>query len=297
MEPKWEVLIKNAAKTIGEGPHWEENNQKLLFVDIYENCFKRWDYNTGEIETKTCGDTIGFIVPRQGNTDEYLLGLGQTISKLDWQTGNCEEIVRVEDGYSTRFNDAKCDPLGNLWAGTMGFEEKVAPALGSLYKLNTKKELSTKVENVFISNGLAWTEDLATMFYIDSIPKEVYAFDFDKQSADISNKRTVIKFPDEMECPDGMTIDLNGNLWIAFYGSYQIIQFDPVKGKILKTVKLPSKNITSCCFGGKDYSELFVTSARYKFTSEEMEREPLSGSVFRITNCGAKGSPPFSFNC
>lgn len=65
------------------------------------------------------GDTVGFIVPRQGNADEYLLGLGQTISKLDWQTGNCEEIVRVEDGYSTRFNDAKCDPLGNLWAGLL----------------------------------------------------------------------------------------------------------------------------------------------------------------------------------
>ncbi|CAD5121147.1 DgyrCDS9682 [Dimorphilus gyrociliatus] len=298
MEPKWEVLIANAAKSIGEGPHWEEKSESLLYVDIYDNSCMRWNSKTGEIQTRNCGQTVGFIVPKKGNTDEYLLGLGQTISKLDWQTGNCEEIVRVEDGYSTRFNDGKCDPLGNLWAGTMGFETgpaTVEPGLGSLYRLDKECKLRKEIGKISISNGLAWTIDLKTMFYIDSTPKELYAFDYDKESGNISNQRTVIKFDDAMGSPDGMTIDRNGYLWIAFYGSYQVIQFDPIKAKIVQSVKLPAKHITSCCFGGEDYSELYVTCARHNYTAKDMEKEPLAGSVFRITNTGSKGMPQNSY--
>lgn len=50
---------------------------------------------------------------------------------------------------------------------------------GSLYSLEVDGTVKTHKTNVSISNGLTWTEDNRTMFYIDSVPRKIWAYDFD----------------------------------------------------------------------------------------------------------------------
>ena len=64
----------------------------------------------------------------------------------------------------------------------MGLEKQVAVVekeQGSLYCIDTDGTIKKHLDKVSISNGLAWSADNKTMYYIDSIPRCVYAFDYD----------------------------------------------------------------------------------------------------------------------
>jgi len=229
----------------------------------------------------------------------YIVSSLRKLCHLDWDTQTVTDLHEVPVvGTEDRFNDGKCDPMGRLWAGTMGYESTPGqPEIGkgSLFLLN-KGQLSTKVSPVSISNGLAWSHDKTIMYYIDSIPRVVYAYDYDNATGDITNQRVAVDFNRwsiaEVGLPDGMTIDMDGKLWVAGYLSSKVMQFDPTNGALLRSITVPGIRTTSCCFGGKDYSELYVTSARQGWTEEEFRtKDPQAGSLFRITGLGAKGGP------
>jgi len=144
------------------------------------------------------------------------------------------------------------------------------------------KTVTKKVTEVGISNGLAWSLDYKTMYYIDSTLQRVDAFDYDVETGNIANRRTVIENPKDFGIPDGMTIDSEGKLWVALWEGSAITRWDPTNGKLLLKIALPAKRITSASFGGEDLSELYVTSAA--------KGEPYpNGALFRITNLGVKG--------
>merc|ERR550532_660465 len=139
-----------------------------------------------------------------------MLGLGRRLALYEWDTGMVSTVQEVELDSGTRFNDGKCDAKGRLWAGTMGPEvgnAKVEPEAGALYCLDVDRSIEKKVSKVHISNGMAWTEDNKTMYYIDSIPRKVYAYDFDLETGNISNRRTAVEFAPGTEAeygvPDG----------------------------------------------------------------------------------------------
>merc|ERR1711860_9899 len=189
-----EVAVKDACSTIGEGPHWDEASQSLYYVDIEAKSVHRWNSVTGEDQKITLDQTIGFVVPwKKGGV---VIGLGKTFAHLDWDTKKVTILQEVDQGKDTRLNDGKCDPRGRIWAGTMALEKEVAvvdPEQGSLYCLYTDGSVKKHVEKVTISNGLAWSADNKTMYYIDSIPRCVYAFDYDIDNGTVSNKRIAIQ--------------------------------------------------------------------------------------------------------
>uniref|UniRef100_A0A2K6SMY3 Regucalcin n=1 Tax=Saimiri boliviensis boliviensis TaxID=39432 RepID=A0A2K6SMY3_SAIBB len=110
-----------------------------------------------------------------------------------------------------------------------------------------------------------------------------------------ANRRSVYKLEKEEQIPDGMCIDAEGKLWVACYNGGRVIRLDPVTGKRLQTVKLPVDKTTSCCFGGKDYSEMYVTCARDGMDPEGLLRQPEAGGIFKITGLGVKGIAPYSY--
>lgn len=292
-----ETLIECSCETTGEGPHWDPTTDTLLYVDIVNGGIHRWNSATGQDEKYNFDKPVSFIIPcRKGG---YMIGLGQTISHFDWDTKTLTTLHTVDEGKDTRFNDGKCDPSGRLWCGTMGNEEKPAqPTLeqGTLYSLEVDGSIRAHKEKISISNGLAWSDDCKTMYYIDSIPRKVWAYDFDIKAGTISNERTVVDFGDASTLsvygyPDGMTIDTEGKLWVACYIVGKVIRFDPDTGKALSTIDFPAKRTTSCCFGGKTFDELYVTCGRFGMTDEEKVNTPLAGSVFRVTGLGVKGTP------
>ncbi|PVD23866.1 hypothetical protein C0Q70_17140 [Pomacea canaliculata] len=299
--PTVETAIKNSCSTIGEGPHWDDASQSLLYVDIKALDVHRWNSVTGEDTKVHLKDTVSLVVPRRWGG--YIVGLGRRLSLLEWETGTVTDITEVDRETGNRFNDGKCDAKGRLWAGTMGFEVKpafVEPAAGALYSLDLDRTVKKWLPGIHISNGLAWTEDNQTMFYIDSIPKKVYAFDYDLENGAISKQRTAVDLTpydiDTYGVPDGMTIDTEGKLWVACFGAGAVYKFDPETGKTLQCVKIPAKQTTSVCWGGKNLDELYVTCARVGKPEEYyLKEEPLAGSVFRVTGLGAKGRPAYVY--
>ncbi|XP_013399374.1 regucalcin [Lingula anatina] len=299
------VALKNAAKTIGEGPHWDDKNQTLYYVDILSGVVASWKPATGEESQIKLDNPLSLVVP--STKGDFIVSLGRKLVRLDWEKQEVTSVLaEVDQGTKNRFNDGKCDPSGRLWAGTMGYETVPAQPerqMGSLFSLSTGCTLAKHVDKIDISNGLAWSNDNTIMYYIDSVPRKVYAFDFDINAGAISNQRTAIDFNTQPEgglkehgFPDGMCIDVEGKLWVACYKAGKVVRFDPVTAKQIQEVTFPAERITSCCFGGPNLDELYVTSGVQGCTEEELKNEQaLAGSVFKVTGLGVKGTPCQNF--
>lgn len=240
------------------------------------------------------------IVPRQSGG--YIVTHGTSVSHLDWPSGvltTLESIEGLESDVKVCFNDGKCDSTGRLWAGTMPADingiETIPPNKGFLTSV-AKGSVKKHAGNITLSNGMAWTADERTFYFVDTIAGEILAFDFDVTSGQISNRRVAIKFPakdseDTLGVPDGLTIDSDGNLWVACVFVGKITCFDPRTGKVLRSVQLPVKATTSCCFGGQNMDELFVTSGYRDRFNEELGGENPPGAIYKITGLGVKGIP------
>lgn len=282
----------------GEGPYWEESTQSLLFIDVVMQYVRRWDYATKEVQEIKLDNSVGFAIPRKSGG--IIVGLGKTVSHLNWETKEVTMVMELDKECETRMNDAKCDCRGRLWAGTMGIDRWPGmPHMGegSLYCIDIDATVKKHKEKTNISNGLAWSSDNKIMYYIDSQPGTLWAYDYDVNTGSISNVRTVLDFDSEKYgAPDGMTIDTEGKLWVACYGGSCVVRLDPNTGEELQIVKFPARRITSCCFGGPNYDELFVTSAAAGADDDELKQYPLSGSLFRVTGLGVKGYPPNVYN-
>ncbi|XP_027132245.1 regucalcin isoform X1 [Larimichthys crocea] len=295
------VKVECAVKTgslIGEGPVWEESEQTLLFVDIAGQKIHQWSSTTNQIQSVETADMVGFAVPRQSGG--YVAGVGRSIVAVDWSTQMMSSLVEVdEDKPNNRLNDGKVDPVGRLLAGTMGKEVRPAEVQrqqGSLFSVTSDLIVTKHLNQVDISNGLDWSLDQKTFFYIDSLSRTVDAFDYDSHSGQIGNRRVVYRMEEGEGLPDGMTLDVDDRLWVACYNGGRVINIDPATGVRLQTVSLPVMKTTSCCFGGPDFSDLYVTSASLGLDQSEKRQQPLAGDTFRVTGLGVKGRPSNSFS-
>ncbi|CAN0377494.1 unnamed protein product [Lampetra planeri] len=297
--------VVGEACRVGEGPVWEGAAGTLLYVDVLAQDVCRWHPHTGTVEKVHLGRRLmGCAVPRRGRAG-YAVACGTTFGLLDWDEQRFTPVVAVDkDRPNNRFNDGKVDPAGRFFAGTMGHE--TAPAVlerkqGSLYSLHaagsdgSDATATRHFRDVDISNGLDWSLDNATFFYIDSLAYSVFAFKYDVTTGALSDRRVVYRFEPDEAIPDGQCLDAEGRLWVACYNGGRVIRIDPETGKRLQVVKLPVSKTTSCCFGGPDYSELFVTSACEGLDAAGLAREPQAGNVFKITGLGVKGRAPFEY--
>lgn len=216
------------------------------------------------------------------------------------QTGKKELVVTVdEDKPENHLNDGKCDPLGRLWVGSMAHEiEPAQPAReqGTLFSLSGDRKLTKWVDKITISNGMTWSLDKKMFYYIDSFLRTIYAFDYDEEAGAISNRRIAVKNDPSLGYPDGMTIDAEGMLWVAMYDGWKVVCFNPVTGDIIREVDIPVAKVTSCCWGGPNLDELFVTCESLRLSPEEKKAQPLAGSIFRVKNLGTHGFPAIPFD-
>jgi sugar lactone lactonase YvrE len=167
-------------------------------------------------------------------------------------------------------------------------------ASGSLYSLSPNGTMKTLLTRVRISNGLAWSPDYATIYYIDTPTRLVMAYAYDLVTGDISQPREAIHVLEELGWPDGMTSDRDGNLWIAMWGGAALTKWDPASGRLLQTIPIPALNVTSCAFGGEKFTDLYITSARKGLSEEQLAQYPLTGGLFRLRT-NVQGMPTFAF--
>nr|XP_055068868.1 regucalcin isoform X1 [Misgurnus anguillicaudatus] len=293
---KVQCVIKEKNE-IGESPVWEEKDSSLVYVDITGQKVSRWSSLTGQIESIATENLVGSVVPRKAGG--YVIAEGTRFAFVDWVKRSFSTVAHLDkEKPNTRFNDGKVDPAGRFFAGTMGLE--LRPAVverkqGSLYSLHPDHSVVHHFDQVDISNGLDWSLDHRVFYYIDSLAYKVEAFDYNIQTGSLSNRRVVYKVEQDDGIPDGMCIDAEGKLWVACYNGGRVLRIDPQTGTQLQTVKLPVQKTTSCCFGGKDYSDLYVTSAYKGMDENALPKEPEAGCIFKVTGLGVKGIPPYSY--
>lgn len=273
-------IVKNLPLAIlGEGVLWHPAEKVLYWVDITPGILHRFDPKTGQTQSWPMGATIGTVVP--ASPEGLVVALETGIFHFTAQ----ETLVRLHDfpdapEMGNRFNDGKCDPSGRLWVGIMN--KQVRAQAGTLYCFDGET-LTPRLSGLTISNGMAWSADQKTFYFIDTVDHAVMAFDFDNQTGNISNKRKVINVPKKIGAPDGMTIDRNGMLWIAHWGGSCVARWNPATGKLLEKVDVPAPHVTCCTFGGKGLNTLYITTAREGLSAEQLMEFPLSGGVFLHT--------------
>lgn len=291
-EPDDMQLVIDSKSELGEGAFWNYKTQEFLWIDINGKILNIYNPLTGNNKEMFTGQMIGTVVPTE--TGQVLVALQNGIYKLNPGTGTKKLIIDPEENLpDNRFNDGKCDPAGRLWVGTMSTkDEKNA---GALYRLNSDSSIHKMVDNVSISNGIVWSLDKTKMYYIDTPTKKVMGYDYNNVTGDISNPKVAVEIPEDMGSPDGMTIDGDGNVWIALWGGSAVGCWNPETGKLLKTVNVPAKNVTSCAFGDDDLGTLYITTAKTGTSEKELKEFPLAGGVFK-TRPGVKGVEAFFFN-
>ena len=281
-------LAGNHVAQWGEGPIWWQG--RLFYVDIERHLVLQYDPITKEDKNWNLSSSVGrvgTVVPRSRGG---LVVAGDTgLHFHDTTTGTTTPITNPEtDKPDNRFNDGKCSPDGRFFAGTISLVKNTGDA--TLYRLDPDLSLHTAHSGVTNSNGIAWSADNSTCYYIDTPRQEVIAFDYSPKTGSLGNERVAFSTSHISASPDGMTIDSNGNLWIAFCHGACVICYDPTTGKKLHRVELPCLETTACAFGGENLDELYVTTGIHK---EQVEED--AGRLLRVKGLGAQGIPSNSF--
>jgi sugar lactone lactonase YvrE len=276
-------LITNHVSEWGEGPIW--HNDRLLYVDIETYKIISLTPTTGEEKIWDVGQRVGTVVPRASGG---LVWAGDNgFYFLDEATGKSTPIADPEPNLpDNRFNDGKCDPAGRLWAGTICLQKRPD---ASLYCLHTDLRVEKKFSPVTNSNGIIWNRAANTMFYIDTPSKKVRAFDYDNATSAITNERVIWDTSADPSSPDGMTIDTEDRLWIAFCHGAKVVCFDPSSKKVEAQIDFPCVETTACAFGGPELRDLYITTGK-----KPGFEEPLAGRLF-VCRPGAQGVPSSEF--
>jgi len=274
---------------LAEGPLWDASRGLLRWVDILPGRVHALDVTSGTHRSFGVGDTVGTVgLTRSGGLVLALAG-GFALSGPDGEDLRPFGDFSV-DRSVTRFNDGKPDPWGSFWAGTMAVpEDSGLPS--SLYRLSPDGVVTELFGGVGLSNGLDWSDDRRVFYYSDSHAGGVDAFDTDPDTGALSGRRLFAEVTGGV--PDGLTLDAEGCLWLAVWGSSELRRYTP-DGRLDTIVKLPVSQVSSAAFGGADLSTLYITTAREGFTAADLAVEPHAGDIFACTP-GVTGRPPFLF--
>uniref|UniRef100_A0A0K8TA38 Regucalcin n=1 Tax=Lygus hesperus TaxID=30085 RepID=A0A0K8TA38_LYGHE len=290
-----------------EGPHWDVETQSLFFVDLRVGKINMYTPATKRfISIKTWDGTTSFIIPVRDRSDHFVVGEKLNVTLIHWDVENNKIVSKqvlatMPDKPTNRLNDGKCDSSGRLWLGTMSDArgKDIKTGAGSFYSYSKNEGVKLQLKNITISNGIAQSLDNKKFWYVDSTKYRIDEYDFNIDKGEIGNFKTVfdVKKNNILGLPDGMTIDSDGNLWLALFGGARVIEVNPSTGKLLRTIDIPTAHqITSVAFGGPNLDELYVTSANVEVSPEEAAKYTERGSTFRVTGLGVKGLPATSID-
>ncbi len=271
----------------GEGPVWDVRSGALHWVDMLAGDVLHVDPGTGNVVRAHVGTVAAALRPRRDHPG-WVVATERGFAVHD-SLG--EPAVRTHTAFtdpSVRMNEGGCDPQGRFYCGTMAYDK--TPGAGCVYRLDPEGTITTVLTGVTTSNGLVWSRDGRTAYYIDSPTRRIDALEFDAQAGTFGARRVVADIESGAGTPDGLTIDSDGNLWVALFRGGAVRCYSP-SGPLLVVLDVPTPQPTACTFGGANLDELFITTSAEGLSSTE---HPQAGSVFRALP-GVTGLPPLPF--
>jgi len=270
-----DVVLDGHAE-VGEGPTWDPLRQRLWWVDIPLGAIHRFDPKNGRDHVVYAGQPVSAVAIRQRGG--LVLAVRDGFAVLD--KGQLRIVASVEaERAENRMNDGKVDPGGRFWAGTMAFD--MTPGAGALYRLHEDYRVATVLSGLTISNGIDWSPDGQTMYFIDSARGSVTAFSYNGQTGAIKEPETLIVISPDEGMPDGMTVDSAGFLWVAVWAGAAVRRYSP-DGALVGEVRLPVSQVTSCAFGGPNLRDLYITTASTGLSPVQRAEQPHAGALFRV---------------
>lgn len=279
-------VVVAAQCELAEGPVWDAGHGLLRWVDILAGDIHSFDPATGARDCVAAGDPVGAI----GLTTSG----GLVAAMVDgFALVDDSMLTRVPgfavDRSAVRFNDGKPDPWGSFCAGTMAWVD--GRRGGALYRLSPDLEVTTLIPDVGLSNGLDWTDDRRTFYFADSASGGVDAFETDPDTGDLGERRRWVTIPEADGVPDGLTLDSQGCLWLAVWGSGEVRRYSP-DGRLDTVVRLPVTHVTCPVFGPDGV--LYITSAWSELPAASRAAQPHAGDIFACTP-GVTGRPAYRF--
>ena len=266
-------LVFYAGSTLLEGPHWDAQNNLIYCVSIEDNMIYAIDPETGEVGTYLTEGPVGCAVLDQKGM--ILEAEKSGIFRIDPRTKEKQLVAKAHDDERIRYNDGKLDPKGRLLVGTMGYD-KTYEGESALYAIEKDGTVRTVLDGLTLANGMGWSPDGKTLYFIDTPTKKVGSYAYDPETGEAIFEKYVIEITDGSN-PDGMCVDMEGMIWVAQYGGEKVCRWDPESGGKLEEIRMPVKNVTSCCLGGENLEYLYITTAKDGET-----QEALAGGLFRV---------------
>ncbi|WP_328345240.1 SMP-30/gluconolactonase/LRE family protein [Micromonospora sp. NBC_00421] len=268
----------------GEGPVWCPADKRLRWVDMLVGDILTLDPVTGVITRRHVAPVVAAVRPRSGG------GLVAAVERgFALLTDDAVELLPENwSDPSIRMNDGGCDPLGRFYCGSMAYD--AAPGRAALHRLGPDGAVETVLTGLTVSNGLAWTRDGSTAWYVDSATHRIDTFAFDPTTGELHDRRPVVAVPPQVGTPDGLCLDVEGGVWVALWDGGAVHRYAS-DGRLTAVVELPVRRPTACAFGGPDHADLYITTSRHGLPADD--RSP-AGALFRIRP-EVPGFPDYTF--
>lgn len=274
---------------LAEGPLWSHEERSLYWVDVFAGMVHRLDED-GATDSNQIGDLVTYV--GLCSSGGLVAAVGDRLVRF-----NGDEISLIstlgDHRPGTRTNDGNVDGRGRIWIGTMDYDG--AEKAGALHRYERDGIWAVVESDLTIPNGLDWSPDGETMYHIDTPTQSVTRYRYDLETGEIAGRISPLDLSDVEGVPDGMCVDAEGFLWVAFWGGSAVRRFSP-DGECVAVVPVPASLATACAFGGPGLNTLYITTARRGFTAEDREREPLAGRLFAL-DVDATGRPMHTFQC
>jgi sugar lactone lactonase YvrE len=278
--------VTGAGALLGEGPVWDDATHRLLWVDIWGGLLNATS-PAGETTSTDLGAPLSSVVISTRGTQVVTAGL----CVLELTNEGAHHLADIPEDPCMRANDAAVDPAGRLWIGTMTMPHRPARP-GGLWRLDPGSDVPVRVlDDVRLANGLAWSPSGDTLYFVDSLRRQVDTFPFDPSDGSLGTARPFLRIADQAGMPDGIAVDADGGVWVALAGSGAVRRYGP-SGTLEEHVMLPTRFPTSCAFGGTTFRDLYVTTGSRPVAPAERPDEVArgAGALFRLST-GVRGLP------
>jgi L-arabinonolactonase len=291
--------VVDSRDKLGEGCRWDPVERELWWVDVpMPSRIHRFRPATGRHDTWPMPEMVTSMARRRDGT--FIVASHYGLNVFDPGTGELRRIAEPERHEPrNRANDGAADLRGRFWFGTMrnniapdGADIPITEWKGTLYRVDPDLTVTAMDAGFGVSNSPAWSPDGRTMYFVDSLAKTIYAYDFDPERGTIANRR-VFANPEGYGYPDGSAVDAEGFVWNARWEGSAVIRFAP-DGSIDRVVPMPAERCTCCAFGGDDLGTLYVTTSRLHVSEASLGRHPHQGGVFALRP-GVRGLPTHEF--